>query len=54
MDIADNAAVYVKMGSEYYQSTLATVSDTSEYTLTCYYDGTSSSQRVRVIVAEAQ
>ena len=54
VDIADNAAVYVKMGSEYYQSTLATVSDTSEYTLTCYYDGTSSSQRVRVIVAEAQ
>lgn len=52
VDISTNAAVYVKMGDGYYQSTLASVSDTSKYTLTCYYDGSGSSQRVRLIIAE--
>ncbi len=52
VDIADNAAVYVKMGDGYYQTTLVSVSDTSKYTLSCYYDGSGSSQKVRVIIAE--
>ncbi|MGI5895119.1 MAG: S-layer homology domain-containing protein [Candidatus Merdivicinus sp.] len=51
-EIADNAVVYVKIGSEYYQTTLATVSDTSSYTLTCYYDSSLSTGKIRVIVAE--
>lgn len=52
VDIASNAAVYVKMGDGYYQTTLASVSDTTQYTLSCYYDGSSTSKRVRIIVAE--
>lgn len=51
LSIADNAAVYVKIGSDYYQSTLATISGSSDYELTCYADR-SSGGKVRVIVAE--
>lgn len=51
LSIADNAAVYVKIGSDYYQSTLATISGSSDYELTCYADR-SSGGKLRVIVAE--
>ena len=52
IDIADDVAVYVKMDNQYVLTSLATVSDSYEYDLSCYYDGSASSGKVRVIVAE--
>ena len=51
VDIAENAAVYVKIGSDYCQSSLRTISGSTDYELTCYCDRTSGG-KVRVIVAE--
>lgn len=52
-NIADDAAVYVKIGSDYYETSLDTVRDISIYDLTCYYDKSlSTGGKVRVIVAE--
>lgn len=49
LTISDRVSVYVKMGDDYYPSSLATVQDNKDYKLSCCCD---KDNKVRVIIAE--
>lgn len=51
--LADDVGVYLKKGSNYYETELSKVMSLNNYRLTAYYDGTTGG-RVRVIVAKAK
>lgn len=51
--LADDVGVYLKKGSNYYETELSKVMSLNNYELTAYYDGTTGG-RVRVIVAKAK
>lgn len=52
--LADGVQVYIRNGTDYTVSNVSSVSDTSKYTLTGYYDGCALGGKIRVILAAAK